>query len=149
MVTRSGVSCARLNSPTPTLLGGLFMQFRASLSRILRRLIPAILGLGVALAQQTIPLTSSSCNPTGPVVSCHWSNSNLTCTYNATDYLTSTYHCTSTRCAGFTEEHGQGTKECMLVTTSHCCALNLEMDSSCSTNLSSTFSVVTTSVPCC
>jgi len=103
----------------------------------------------VAFAQQTIPLTRSSCtNSGGPVISCHWSNSAMTCTYNATSYLTSQYTCNGS-CASSTEEHGAGTKECMLVTTTKCCANNIEMDSSCSSVLSATMTQTTTSVPCC
>ena len=104
-----------------------------------------------SVAQQWIPLTRSSCSsqpPSETKVACHWSNSNMTCTWNYNTYKSAHWSCSSDSCAQDVQSHlvnGQ----CVTTTITDCCAASIEMNSSCSNAISPTMTETTVTVPGC
>lgn len=108
-------------------------------------------------AQQTIPYFSSRCidSPTGPSLTCHWQNADLTCTWGGGIVSTSAaFRCyppggTSQKCIRATATKQPGTERCVLIVTSRCCANNIDMNASCTAPTSSETTTTISTIPCC
>ena len=101
----------------------------------------AVLAAAIALsstsgsAQQTINLTRAACSISKPSaeLACHWQNSNMSCTWNCTDFTTGDAgtSCIETGAPGIQKLRETTTQDGVTTTVTTSCYSSLSMDANC------------------